>query len=90
MSSKQFMLTTIQNNGLIIIETIEKFEYLVNTENFLEIPISVVTLEDAKVVTEDLSLSEISKMMFEMSHPLVIHEDSPISPWDICMVLDKN
>ena len=77
-------------NDRIIIETIEKMEYLVNTENFLEIPISVVSLENAKVVTDDLSLSEISKMMFEMTHPLIIHENSPISPWDICMALDKN
>ena len=77
-------------NDRIIIETIEKFDYLVNTENFLEIPINVVSFEDAKVVTDDLSLSEISKIMYELSHPLVIHEDSPISPWDICMVLDKN
>jgi len=77
-------------NDRIIIETIEKMDYLINTENFSDIPVSVTSPEEAKVVSDDLSLSEISKMMFEMSHPLVIHEDSPISPWDICMVLDKN
>ncbi|MFQ5475810.1 MAG: CBS domain-containing protein [Nitrosopumilus sp.] len=77
-------------NDRIIIETIEKMDYLINTENFLDIPASVTSPEEAKVVSDDLSLSDISKMMFEMSHPLVIHEDSPISPWDICMVLDKN
>ena len=77
-------------NDRIIIQTIERFEYLLNTENFLEVPLSVVSLEDAKVVSDDLSLSEISKIMYQMSHPLVIYQNTPISPWDICMALDKN
>jgi CBS domain-containing protein len=77
-------------NDRIIIETIEKFDYLLGNDNFLDIPVSVVSLEEAKVVSEDLSLSDISKMMYEMSQPLVIHENSVISPWDICNVLGKN
>jgi len=77
-------------NDRIIIETIEKFDYLLGNDNFLDIPVSVVSLEDAKVVSEDLSLSDISKIMYEMSQPLVIHEDQVISPWDICLALDRN
>jgi predicted transcriptional regulator len=77
-------------NDRIIIETIEKFDYLLDNDNFLDIPVSVVSLEDAKTVTDDLSLSEISKIMYEMSQPLVIYENSVISPWDVCNVLGKN
>jgi len=77
-------------NDRIIIETIEKFDYLINTDNFLDIPVSVVSLEDAKVVAEDLSLSDVSKIMYEMSQPLIIHEDQIISPWDVCLALDRN
>jgi CBS domain-containing protein len=77
-------------NDRIIIETIEKFDYLLGKNNFLDIPVSIITLEEAKVTSEDLSLSDISKIMYEMSHPLVIHEDRVISPWDICMILGKN
>ena len=76
-------------NDRIIIETIEKFDYLINTENFLEIPVDVVSLEEAKVISDDLTISEISKIMFEMSHPLVIQENRVISPWDVCMVLGR-
>ena len=76
-------------NDRIIIETIEKFEYLLHTENFLEIPVSTVSLEEATVVSENLSISEISKIMFEMSHPLVIHDDRVISPWDVCTTLGR-
>jgi hypothetical protein len=56
----------------------------------LDIPVSVVSLDEAKVVSEDLSLSYISKIMYELSQPLVIYENSVISPWDICNVLGKN
>jgi len=77
-------------NDRIILETIEKFDYLLGNDNFLDIPVSVVSLEDAKVVSEDLSLSDISKIMYEMSQPLVIHEDRVISPWDICLAIDRN
>ncbi len=76
-------------NDRIIIETIEKFDYLIDTDNFLDIPVSVVSLEDAKVVSEDLSLSDVSKIMYEMSQPLIIHEDKVISPWDVCLALDR-
>ena len=77
-------------NDRIIIETIEKFDYLLGQDNFLDIPVSVASLEDAKVVTSDLSLTEISKTMYDMSQPLIIHENRVISPWDVCMALGKN
>ncbi len=77
-------------NDRIIIETIEKFNYLLDTDNFLEIPANVVSLEDAKIVSEDLNLTDISKIMYGMSQPLIIHEDRVISPWDVCMALGKN
>lgn len=77
-------------NDRIIIETIEKFDYLLGTDNFLDIPVGVVSLESAKTISDDLNLSEISKIMYGMSQPLVIHEDRVISPWDVCMALGKN
>jgi predicted transcriptional regulator len=76
-------------NDRIIIETIEKFDFLLGNDNFLDIPVSVVALENAKVISEDLSISDVSKIMYDMSQPLVIHEDRVISPWDVCMVLEK-
>lgn len=82
--------TTQFINDRIIIETIEKMNYLLDTDNFLDIPVSIVSLEESKMVSEDLSLSEISKIMYGMSQPLIIHEERAISPWDVCMVLEKN
>ena len=76
-------------NDRIIIESIEKFNFLLDHDNFLDVPLSVVTLEDVVEVSEDLSLSEISKIMYDRSHPLVVYEDSVITPWDICLALEK-
>jgi len=77
-------------NDRIIIEAIEKFDFLLGTDNFLDIPVNVVSLEEAKLISEDLNLSDVSKIMYDMSQPLVIHEDRVISPWDICMALEKS
>ncbi|MDH3203815.1 MAG: CBS domain-containing protein [Nitrosopumilus sp.] len=77
-------------NDRMIIETIEKFDYLLGKENFLNISVSVIALEEAQVITDDLRLSDISKILNDMSHPLVIHENRVISPWDICIALAQN
>ncbi|MDH3852968.1 MAG: hypothetical protein OES23_00795 [Nitrosopumilus sp.] len=77
-------------NDRIIIETIEKFDYILGNDNFLDISVSVVSLDETKTVTEDLNLTEISKIMYDMFQPLILHEDRVVSPWDICMALGKN
>ena len=41
-------------------------------------------------IKDDLRLSDISKILNDMSHPLVIHENRVISPWDICIALAQN
>jgi CBS domain-containing protein len=76
-------------NDRIIIESIEKFNFLLGQDNFLDVPLSIVNLENVTRVSEDLSLSEISKIMYGLSHPLVIYEESVITPWDICKVMEK-
>jgi CBS domain-containing protein len=76
-------------NDRIIIESIEKFNFLLDQDNFLDVPLSIVNLENVTRVSEDLSLSEISKIMYDLAHPLVIYEESVITPWDICKVMEK-
>lgn len=47
-------------------------------------------LEEAKQISKDLNLSEISKIMYTMMHPYVIYQDQVITPWDICMMLQSD
>jgi CBS domain-containing protein len=74
-------------NDRTIIEAIENFDYLLGRDNFLDIPITVLKFEPAKVVSNDLNLAEISQILYESSHPLVIYEGSPITRWDVCLAL---
>ena len=74
-------------NDRIVIETIEKFDYLLGNDKFLDVPVSVAPLDSAKVVSEDLSIADVSKIMYGMSQPLVMYDDMVVSPWDVCSVL---
>jgi hypothetical protein len=75
-------------NDRIILEKIsEELKYLQDVENFLDIPISEFKLEKIREISENLSIPEVSKIMYEMEHPCVIYRDKIITPWDICLIL---
>ncbi len=73
----------------VIIQTIaQELNYLRNTENFLDLKFKEsFKVEDIKHVSEDLNFAELSKLMFGMMHPYVIHKDQVYTPWDVCMTL---
>ena len=72
----------------LIIETIsEKMKHLRDTDDFLNDPVDIVNLEEVKVISDDLKINEVSKMMYDMAHPFVIYKDRLVTPWDICKVL---
>jgi len=72
----------------IIIEKIATdFNYLKNTNNFLDLPVIDFGLEYAKIITKDLNINELSSIMFGMMHPYAVFRDQTISPWDICLAL---
>lgn len=75
-------------NDRAIIEAIENFDYLLGRDNFLDIPAKVLKFEPARIVSDDLNLAEISQILYDSSHPLVIYEESPITRWDVCLALE--
>lgn len=75
-------------NDRIILEKIsEELKYLKDVENFLDVPISEFKLEKIREIPDDISIPEVSKIMYEMEHPCVIFQDKIITPWDICLIL---
>ena len=75
-------------NDRIIIETItEKMKYLKETDDFLNMTASAIELEEARVIFDDLTINEVSAMMYDMEHPYVIYKDWIVTPWDVCNVL---
>ncbi len=75
-------------NDRIIIEAItEKMGYLKEMDYFLDVPASIIELEEARVIFDDLTINEVSAMMYDMEHPYVIYKEWVVTPWDICNIL---
>lgn len=62
-------------------------KYLKETNDFLNLPASIIGLEEARVIFDDLQINEVSAMMYDMEHPYVIYKDCIIAPWDIYNIL---
>ena len=75
------------NDRLIIETMLEKLKYMMTTKDFLKKSIDIVKLEEAKVISDNLRIHEISKMLYDMEHPSVLCNDDIITPWDICNAL---
>ncbi|MGD8299463.1 MAG: CBS domain-containing protein [Nitrosopumilaceae archaeon] len=72
----------------IILEEISKMlKFQHGVENFLEIPVSQIELEEVVVLKEDVNLNKLCLMLYKMEHPYVIYKDVSVSPWDICLTL---
>jgi predicted transcriptional regulator len=83
--------TNIFISDRLIIQIIaQKFDFFKNVK-FLDHRIAdSFNLEEAKKISEDVNLAEISKIMYGMLHPYIIFQDQTISPWDICMALQSD
>jgi predicted transcriptional regulator len=79
--------TKFINDRIILQKITEEMKCLQDVNNFLDIPISEFKLEELKVVSENLSIPQVSKIMYEMEHPCVIFRDKIVTPWDICLIL---
>ncbi len=72
----------------VILKEISKLlKFQPDVDNFLDIPVNHVELEDMTVILDDLSLNEICLKMYNMDHPYIIYKDISVTPWDICNVL---
>ena len=75
------------NDRIILQKISEELKYLQDVNDFLNIPISEFKLEEIKTISGNLTISEVSKIMYEMKHPCVLFRDKIITPWDICLIL---
>jgi len=75
----------------LIIQTIaQKFD-ISKKIKFLDHRIAeLFNLEEAKKISKDMNLAEISKIMSVMMHPCIIFRDQIITPWDICAALQSD
>jgi predicted transcriptional regulator len=72
----------------IILEEISKMlKFHPDIENFLDIPVSKIELQEVTVLKEDVNLNQMCLMLYKMDHPYLIYKDISVSPWDICLTL---
>ncbi len=75
------------SDRIILKEISRLLKFHPGVEDFLEIPVNQIKLEDIETVKEDLTLNHLCEKMYQMEHPYVIYKDISITPWDICNAL---
>lgn len=77
------------SDRLLIQSIAQDFDFFRNVK-FLERHVKdSFRLEEARKVSKDLNLTEISKIMYSMPHPCMIFQNQVITPWDICLALES-
>ena len=78
------------SDRLLIQSMAQEFNFFRNIQ-FLERHIEEsLKFAEAKKISKDLNLAELSKIMYSMLHPYVIYHDQVVTPWDICMALQSD
>ena len=78
------------SDRLILQYIAQEFDFFRNVKFLEHKIIESFKLEEAKKISKNLNLAEISKIMYTMPHPYVIYQDQVITPWDICMALQSD
>lgn len=81
--------TSFISDRLIIQYVAQEFDFFRNAKFLDRKIVESFKLEDAKKISKNLNLNELSKIMFTSSHPYVIYQEQVITPWDICMALQS-
>lgn len=77
------------NDRIIIQKLTREFNCLRDGDDFLNAKADIFDLEQAKTVSDDLSISEACKIMYDMKSPYLMENDRVISPWDVVVVLSS-
>lgn len=75
------------SDRVIIQKLVREFNCLRDGRDFLQTGAGTFSLEQAKRVSDDLTVSDACKIMQDMRSPYLIDDGKTISPWDIVSVL---
>jgi len=75
------------SDRIIIEKIVRDLNHLHNIKGFLDMKASIFKLENAKAISENSSIQDASKIMYEMLSPYLMANDQAISPWDVVMSL---
>lgn len=75
------------NPQIIFEKILEDSEYLQQIDNFLQLKTSMFKLRTAKIISENLTIPELCKIMLKMRHPFVMTRDKILTPYDMILAL---
>ena len=75
------------NDRIIIQKLVREFNCLRDGRDFLETSSDMFILEQARRVSDDLTITEACRIMQDMRSPYLIGNEKTVSPWDIVSVL---
>lgn len=75
------------NDRIIIQKLVREFDCLRDGRDFLKMRADIFSLDTAKKVQDDITISSACKMMQEMESPYLIRDDGILSPWDMVLIL---
>lgn len=75
------------NDRIIIEKLAREFDCLRNKKDFLTMKSEIFKLEEARKVSDNLSINEACRIMQEMRSPYLKINEKVVSPWDIVLQL---
>ncbi|HEX5457061.1 MAG TPA: CBS domain-containing protein [Candidatus Nitrosotalea sp.] len=75
------------NDRIIIEKLAREFNCLRGGEDFLGMNSDIFRLEQTKIVSDDLTITEACKIMQNMKSPYLMTNEKAISPWDVILIL---
>ena len=77
------------NDRIIIEKLTREFNCLRDGEDFLGMNSDIFSLEQSKIVSNDLTITEACKIMQNMKSPYLMTNEKAISPWDVILILSS-
>ena len=74
-------------NPQIILEKIMDLSYLENIDNFFEMKVTTLNLRNGKIISENITIPEMCKIMLGMKHTFVMTSKNVLTPWDLVFAL---
>jgi len=78
------------SDRIIMQKIARELDYLQSENNFLEMKGAAFKLDEAKKISDNLTINEAAKIMYGMQSPYLMVENHVITPWDIAMTLSSN
>lgn len=75
------------SDRIILSEISKILRFQPEVDSFSDLPVSQFKLAEAHVMTDDLNFSQVCAAMQAMDHPLIVYENTVLTPWDVSFTL---